>query len=128
MYVLPASRISNYAFCVYGVRTIYAVNSYYFLKQNLTSFSFRIAGSNETLSPLFNFVLKYALTRVQDNQEGLKSNGAHQILACADDVVIVEENIDTIKKNRAALLDASKEIGLEVNQEKTKYMLMSLYQ
>jgi hypothetical protein len=35
------------------------------------------------------------------------------------------ENIDTIQKNTEGLLDASKEVGLEVNSEKTKYMLMS---
>jgi hypothetical protein len=35
------------------------------------------------------------------------------------------ENIDTIQKNTEALLDAGKEVGLEVNSEKTKYMLMS---
>jgi hypothetical protein len=34
-------------------------------------------------------------------------------------------NKDTMKKNTEALLDASKEVGLEVNPEKTKYMLMS---
>jgi hypothetical protein len=38
------------------------------------------------------------------------------------------ENIDTILKNTKALLDASKEVGLEVKPEKTKYMLVSLCQ
>jgi hypothetical protein len=37
----------------------------------------------------------------------------------------VEENIDTIRKNTEALLDVSGEVGLEVNQEKTKNMLIS---
>jgi hypothetical protein len=37
----------------------------------------------------------------------------------------VGKNIDPIKKNTEAVLDASKEVGLEVNPEKAKYMLMS---
>jgi hypothetical protein len=38
------------------------------------------------------------------------------------------ENVDTTKKNTEALLDASKEVGLEVNEKKTKYVLMSCSQ
>jgi hypothetical protein len=33
-----------------------------------------------------------------------------------------------MKKNAETLLDASKEIGLEVNSEKTKYVFMSRHQ
>jgi hypothetical protein len=43
-------------------------------------------------------------------------------------VVLLGDNIDTVKKNTETLIDASKEVGLEINVEKTKYMLLSLHQ
>jgi hypothetical protein len=45
-------------------------------------------------------------------------------LAYAGDIITVGENIDTIKKNTEALLDASKEVGIEVNPKKTMFMLI----
>jgi hypothetical protein len=59
---------------------------------------------------------------------GLKLNGTHQHLVYADDVHLLGDNIDTIKKNSETLIDASKEVGLEINAEKTKYMLLSRHQ
>jgi hypothetical protein len=39
---------------------------------------------------------------------GLKLNGTHQLLAYADDVNLLWDNIGTIKKNTETLIDASK--------------------
>jgi hypothetical protein len=69
--------------------------------------------------------LEYAIRRVQENQERLILRGTHQLLAYADDVNMAGEKIDDMKENTETSLDASKEVDLQVNPEKTKYMLMS---
>jgi late competence protein required for DNA uptake (superfamily II DNA/RNA helicase) len=64
----------------------------------------------------------------ENHQFGLILNGTHQLLAYADDMNLLEDNFDAIKKNTETLIDASKEVGLEINVEKTKYMLLSRHQ
>jgi hypothetical protein len=77
---------------------------------------------------LFNFALGYSIRKVQENQVGLKLNGTHQFLAYAEDVNLLGDNIDTIKKNIETFNDASEDAGLEINVERTKYMLLSRHQ
>ena len=74
---------------------------------------------------LFSFAVEYAIRRGQVNQDGLKLNGTHQLVAYADDVNVLGGSIHTVKENAEALVVATKEIGLEVNTDKTKYMVMS---
>jgi hypothetical protein len=68
-------------------------------------------------SLLFNYALEYAITKVQENQLRLKLNGAHQVLAYADDVNQLGDNINTRKTE--TLNEASKKVGLEINVDKT---------
>jgi hypothetical protein len=64
----------------------------------------------DALSPLlFSFALEYAITKIQENQVGLKLNGTHQLLANADDVKLLGDNIDIIREITETLIDASKE-------------------
>jgi len=73
---------------------------------------------------VFNVALQYANRRVEVNQDGLKLNGTHQLLAYADDVNILGGSIHILKENAEALVAATREIGLEVSADKTKCMVI----
>ncbi|KAJ4434981.1 hypothetical protein ANN_23553 [Periplaneta americana] len=109
-----------------------------FVPKNNVVHAFDILQENvmDELNPIFdyledNYVMgrrrgrEYVIRKVQDNREGLELNGLHLLLVYADDVNMLEENPQTIRENTRILLEASKVIGLEVNPEKTKYMIMS---
>jgi hypothetical protein len=82
--------------------------------------------TGDALSPLlFNFALEYAIRRVQVKQDDLKLNGTHQLLVYTGDVNILGGSAHTVKENAESLVVATKEIGLEVNAGKTKYMIIS---
>jgi hypothetical protein len=74
-----------------------------------------------------SFCLDYAIRKIRENEEGIEMNVIHQPLVYADDINILSELINTKKKTAEALLLASKEVGLQVNTEETKYMVISLH-
>jgi hypothetical protein len=73
---------------------------------------------------LATFVLEYSFRKVQKDQKGLKSNGTHQLPLHTDDVNLVGDNINTIRKNTKALIDTNNEAALAVNAQKTKYIFI----
>jgi hypothetical protein len=70
-----------------------------------------------SLPLFFNFALKCTVRKVQENHEGLEPS--------SDDVNMLSENTNTIRKNTERLVNASSEVSLEVNTEKIKYMFIS---
>jgi hypothetical protein len=55
----------------------------------------------------------------------LKLNGTYQLLVYADNVNMLGGSLHTNKKNTESVAIAGKEIGLDVNADKTKYMITS---
>ena len=80
----------------------------------------------DALSPLlFNLVLEYVIRYVQESKTGVTLNGTTQVLAYADDLDILGDNEEIVKENSERLITKAKEVGLDVSEEKTKYMINS---
>jgi hypothetical protein len=80
----------------------------------------------DAVSPfLYNFVFDYAIRRFQINGDGLKLNGIHPPIVYAADVIILGGRVRTAEKKAEPLVVASKEIGLQVNADKSKCMVIS---
>jgi retron-type reverse transcriptase len=63
----------------------------------------------DALSPLlFNIALENFIRKVKENQMRLKLNGTHQLLVYADDGNLLADNINTINRNKEALIDVNK--------------------
>jgi hypothetical protein len=73
---------------------------------------------------LVTSVVEYAIRRVQVNHEGLKLNGTHQLMVYTDDANVFGGDMSTVNKKPEALVVPREEFGLEVNSEKSKYMVM----
>ena len=78
----------------------------------------------ETRRCFIPIALEYAIRRVHVNHNGLKLNGIHQLLVYVDEVNILGESVHTVKESTEALLVCSKETGIEVTSDTTKYMVM----
>jgi hypothetical protein len=78
-----------------------------------------------SLWPLFlNFSVQYAIRKFQENSVGLILNGTHQLLVYDENVNLLVYGINTINNNTETLIDAGKEVGLEVNRRKSKYCIV----
>jgi len=82
----------------------------------------------DALSPmLFNIALEYVVRAVIESNIGVKiqENTEVMIMAYVDDIMIVAESEANLKTTTADLIEKSKDMGLVINESKTKYMILS---
>lgn len=80
----------------------------------------------DNISPLlFNISLEKAIQKVKDSELGIKLGTNINILAFADDVVIIAENKEDLKKLTETLIRETEYVGLKINEAKTKYLCIT---
>jgi len=75
----------------------------------------------------FNIALEVVVEKILSKVEGIKISDNQQlaIVAYADDLLITTENEESLKQSTKELIRERKEIGLNINKEKTKYLILS---
>lgn len=79
---------------------------------------------NALCPTLFNIGLKKVIRELSQRQK-MEIVGKESILAYADDIVVLGNTRQEITQTKPELLEVSKKIGPCVNQEKTKFMVLS---
>jgi hypothetical protein len=74
---------------------------------------------------LFNIVLEYVISRLTITPKGIIFNKMTEFIAYADDTVLLGRSVNYLKETLEELKQGAKKVGLEINQDKTKYMIMS---
>jgi hypothetical protein len=74
---------------------------------------------------LFNLVLEYVIIRLTITPKGTIFNMMTQCIAYADDIVLLGRSVNYLKETLGELKQGAKKVGLEINQDKTKYMIMT---
>jgi sorting nexin-29 len=78
-----------------------------------------------TSTILFNIVLEYVKSRLTITPKGNMFNMMTQCIAYADDIVLLGRSVNYLKEILEELKQGAKKVGLEINQDKTKYMIMT---
>lgn len=73
---------------------------------------------------LFNIVLEKAIRNTCVDKDGNIFTKSCQLLAYADDVDIIGRNAEHVKQTFISLTNAASSVGLRVNVNKTKYMMV----
>jgi len=77
---------------------------------------------------VFYFALVNAIKTVLGNEVSMELNGICQLFFYADHINLLGDSINNIKDNTETLLRACRNLGIEINSEKTKYVIMSFHQ
>jgi hypothetical protein len=78
------------------------------------------------LSPvLFNLVLERVIREMNTSEGVILGQIRIRMLAYADDIALLGEDLDMIKRLESNLINTAKKVGLTVNEKKTEYLVAS---